>query len=118
MGADAVWGAGGWPTGEGVQRLAVDITWNSISPSYCPFETLSRNFGAIVRHLQRWSHKRVGNIISQLGMAREILHKFQIAQDKRPLSVLEKWLLDQLDSHIVALSSLQRSMARSRSRIT
>jgi hypothetical protein len=32
--------------------------------------------------------------------------------------VLENWLLKQLDGHIVALSTLQRSMARSRSRIT
>jgi hypothetical protein len=32
--------------------------------------------------------------------------------------VLEIWLVDQLDGRIVALSSLQRAMARSRSRIT
>jgi hypothetical protein len=46
------------------------------------------------------------------------MHKLQSAQDIRPLSVLENWPLKQLDGHVVALSTLQRSMARSRSRIT
>jgi hypothetical protein len=96
----------------------VEVAWNSVSSSPCPFVTLSKKFSATVKHLQSWSQKRTGHITSQLGMAREIMHKLQSAQDFRPLSVLEMWLVDQLDGRIVALSSLQRSMARSRSRIS
>jgi hypothetical protein len=96
----------------------MEAAWNSVSSSPCPFVTLSKKFRATVKHLQSWSHKRTGHITSQLGMAREIMHKLQSAQDFRSLSMLENWLVDQLDGRIVALSSLQRSMARSRSRIS
>jgi exonuclease III len=97
---------------------AMEAAWNSVPSSPCPFETLSKKFRATVKRLQSWSQKRVGHISSQLGMAREIMHKLQSAQDNRPLSMLENWLLKQLDGHIVALSTLQCSMARSSSRIT
>jgi len=53
-----------------------------------------------------------------LGLAREVLHQLEIAQDARLLSRQEKWLRDQLKKHSLALSSLQRTIARSRSRIT
>jgi hypothetical protein len=96
----------------------MEAAWNSVPSSPCPFETLSKKFRATVKRLQSWSQKRVGHISSQLGMAREIMHKLQSAQDNRPLSMLENWLLKQLDGHIVALSTLQCSMARSSSRIT
>lgn len=96
----------------------VESAWTSISSSSCPFVSLSRKFGATVKRLQSWSQKRVGHIISQLGLACEISHQLEITHDNRPLSELEKWLLDQLEAHIVALSSLQRSLVRSHSRIT
>jgi hypothetical protein len=59
----------------------------------------------------------VGNVKLQLGMAREILHRLEMAQDCRLLSVMEKWLKGKLKHHILALSSLERSIARLRSRI-
>ena len=58
------------------------------------------------------------HINSQLGMARKIIHQLEIAQDGRPLSNQEKWLYNQLRRHALALSSLQRTIARSRSRIS
>jgi len=51
-------------------------------------------------------------------MAREIIHQLEIAQDGRPLSNQEKWLYNQLRRHALALSSLQQTIARSRSRIS
>jgi hypothetical protein len=96
------------PTGQSCQISWkwFESAWTSTSSSSCPFVSLSRKFGATVKRLQSWSQKRVGHIISQLGLACEISHQLEIAQDNRPLSELEKWLLDQLEAHIVALSSL------------
>ena len=62
--------------------------------------------------------KKNGHVNSQLELAREILHQFEIAQDHRVLSGLELWLRNKLKLHSLALSSLQRTIARSRSRIT
>jgi len=47
-----------------------------------------------------------------------VLHQLEIAQDSRVLSRLELWLKNKLKPHCLALSSLQRTIARSRSRIT
>ena len=102
-----------WTKLEGFQE-AVEIAWVSEPASSCPFDTLSRKFRATVRGLQSWSQKKVGHINSQLGMAREIIHQLEIAQDGRPLSNQEKWLYNQLRRHALALSSLQRTIARSR----
>lgn len=72
----------------------------------------------MVKGLQSWSHKKVGHVNSQLGLARQVLHQLEMAQDARVLSNQEKWLRDQLKKHSLALSSLQRTIARSRSRTT
>jgi hypothetical protein len=47
-----------------------------------------------------------------------MLHQSEIAQDSRILSVEESWLCSNLKKHSLALSSLLRTIARSRSRIT
>ena len=39
-----------------------------------------------VKGLQSWSQKKVGHVNSQLGLAREVLHMLEIAQDARSLS--------------------------------
>lgn len=105
-----------WTKLEGFQN-AVEIAWSSVPVSSCPFDTLARKFRATVRGLQSWSQKKVGHVNSQLGLAREVLHQLEIAQDHRSLSLQEKWLHNQLKKHFLALSSLQRTIARSRSRI-
>lgn len=92
--------------------------WNSVPATSCPFDTLGKKFRATVKGLQSWSHKKIGHVNSQLDLAREILHQLEIAQDVRPLSNLECWLCNQLKKHSLALSSLQRTIARSRSRIS
>lgn len=102
---------------EGFQET-VEAAWSSELVSSCPFDTLARKFRATVKGLQSWSHTKVGHINSQLGLAREVIHQLEIAQDSRPLSRLEKWLHNQLKRHALALSSLQRTMTRSHSRIS
>ena len=51
-------------------------------------------------------------------MSREILHQFEITQDSRQLSSGELWLKNSLKKHSLVLASLQRTIARLRSRIS
>jgi hypothetical protein len=53
----------------------------------------------------------------QLRFAKEILHQLEIAQDSRVLSPEEDWLRCQLKKHALGLVSLERTMARLRSRL-
>jgi hypothetical protein len=55
--------------------------------------------------LQKWGQRKVGNIKSQLEMAKEILRRLEIERDSRALS-------DGL-----GLASFERTVARVRSRI-
>jgi hypothetical protein len=71
----------------------------------------------LAKALQSWGHKKVGNVRSQVAMAREILHRLEMAQDNRPLSSEELWLKRNLKQHCLVLASLERTVARLRSRI-
>lgn len=106
-----------WTKQEGFQE-AVESAWSSVPSSACPFDTLAKKFRATVRGLQSWSQKKIGHVNTQLGLAREILHQLEIAQDHRTLSTLEIWFRNKLKLNSLALSSLQRTTARSCSRIT
>jgi AAA15 family ATPase/GTPase len=47
-----------------------------------------------------------------------LIHQLEIAQDGRILSVFERWLLNKLKKHALALASTKRTIARLRSRIS
>jgi hypothetical protein len=57
-------------------------------------------------------------VASQLALAREILHQFEVAQDFRLLSPMVDWLMRGLKKHSLALASLKGTIARLRSRIS
>lgn len=105
-----------WPKLDGFNE-AVATAWESIPQSSCPFATLDQKFQAVSRGLQSWSDKTVGHVKSQLALAREVLLQLEIAQDVRSLSPEERWFRNALKKHSLALASLQRTIARLRSRI-
>jgi hypothetical protein len=105
-----------WPKLDGFQE-AVSSAWAAIPVGRCPFITLDKKFKAVTKGLQSWSDRVVGLVKFQLALAREILHQFEIAQDNRQLSPGELWLKNNLKKHSLALASLQRTIARLRSRI-
>jgi hypothetical protein len=59
----------------------------------------------------------VGNVKFQLVVAKEILHRLEIARDSRNLSDGEEWLRRKLKLHCLGLASLERTIARMRSRV-
>lgn len=54
---------------------------------------------------------------TQLALAREVLHRLEIAQDIRSLTADENWLTKELKQHCLVLASLERTIARLRSRV-
>lgn len=59
----------------------------------------------------------MGNVSSQLALAKMTLHLLEIAKDSRPLCSAEEWLRKQLKLLCLHLSSLERTIARLRSRV-
>lgn len=52
-----------------------------------------------------------------MGIAREILHRLEIAQDNHPLTPEELWLCCEAKKHCLVVASLERTIAHLRSRI-
>ena len=96
----------------------VEEAWNSAPIVLCPFETLYRKLHATSKKIQGWSQKNVGNVKTQLGLAREVLHQLEIAQDGRALTPIEIWLRNSLMKHTLTLSSLLRTIRQLQSRIS
>jgi hypothetical protein len=94
-----------WPKLEGIQE-AVASAWTSIPTSACPFITLDNKFRVVTKSLQSWSSKTVGQISMQLGLSREILHHFEIAQDTCQLAQEEVWSKNNLKKKSLTLASL------------
>lgn len=96
---------------------AVQLNWDAPVQSNCAVEHLFLKLQHLSRDLQKWAQRKVGNIKLQLEMAKEILHCLEIARDSRELSDSEDWLRKKLKLHCLVLASLERTIARLRSRI-
>lgn len=105
-----------WPKLDGFLE-EVSCSWNQPVQATCPLQHLADKLGRLARDLQSWSERRVGHIKQQLNMAKEVLHRLEIAQDSRALSLQEEWLRRRLKRHALGLASLERTMARMRSRL-
>jgi hypothetical protein len=96
---------------------AVKLIWEAPVQANCAVERLSLKLQRLSKGLQKWGQRKVGNIKIQLGMAREVLHRLEIERDSRDLSENEEWLRRKLKLHCLGLASLERTIARLRSRI-
>lgn len=72
---------------------------------------------ATARKLSSWSAKTVGNVRLKLAVAREIILKFDKAQEDRTLTPHETWLHKSVKQSYLGYVSLERTMARQRARI-
>jgi hypothetical protein len=67
--------------------------------------------------LQAWSEKKVGNIKLRMAMANTLILRLDVAQESRALSQAEGWLRRTLKHAVLGMASLERTMARQRSRV-
>lgn len=96
---------------------AVADSWNKPVTATCAVEWVSLKLKHLTRDLQSWSQRQVGHVKTQLALSREILHRLEIAQDNRSLSSDEDCLRRELKRHCLVLASLERTIARLRSRV-
>jgi exonuclease III len=102
-----------WPKLEGFMEK-VEESWVQPVGSFCPLQRFAVKLKSLSKHLQSWSQRSVGNVKNQLLAAKEIMHQLEIAGDSRALLPLEEWLRRRLKLHSLALSSMERTMARTR----
>lgn len=105
-----------WTKLDGFQDVVTE-SWSKPLTTTCAVERVSLKLKRLNRDLQSWSQKQVGHVKTQLALARDILHRIEIAQDSRVLSQEEGWLRGELKWHCLVLSSLERTIARLRSGI-
>jgi hypothetical protein len=67
--------------------------------------------------LQTWGQKKIGNVKLQIAIAHTVIFGLDAAQDRRSLSPGEAWLRKTLKLTVLGLASLERTIARQRSRI-
>jgi hypothetical protein len=63
----------------------VQDSWNKPVHPVCPLQRISIKLKRLTRALQSMGQKQIGHVKSQLHMAREIMHRLEIAQDSRVL---------------------------------
>jgi exonuclease III len=105
-----------WPKLPGFIET-VQQNWSAPVQSLCAVEQVFLKLQRLSKGLQKWSHRKVGNVKLQLDMAKEVLHRLEIARDSRALGPEEDWLRRKLKLHCLGLASLERTIARLRSRI-
>ncbi|XP_073362981.1 uncharacterized protein [Aegilops tauschii subsp. strangulata] len=69
------------------------------------------------RALTSWGQRRVGNIKLHNGVAKLVILRLDCAQDVQLLTPEERWLRGMLKQLVLGLASLERMIARQRSRI-
>jgi hypothetical protein len=68
--------------------------------------------------LQSWSAKSFGDIKQQIVWANTLISLLDSAEESRGLSFRERWFRRELKNKLLELCSMDRTMARQRSRIT
>ena len=91
--------------------------WDAPVQSNCAVERFFVKLQRLSKGLQKWGQRKIGNIKTQLELAKEILHRLEIERDLRALSDHEEWLRKKLKLHCLGLASLERTIARLRSRV-
>lgn len=106
-----------WVRQDGFKEV-VQGAWEAPCNIIDPTRRLDCKLRRTAKALQSWSDKKIGNVKFQLLMAKEIIWRFDLAEEKRLLSVSERSLVRALKKKVLALASLERTMARQRSRVS
>ena len=91
--------------------------WASEPSDADPFRVLDQKLRKVATELRRWNDSRIGNVRLQLAVAREVILRFDEEQERRVLEGWEQDLHRALKLRVLGLASLQRTIARQRSRL-
>jgi mannosylglycoprotein endo-beta-mannosidase len=105
-----------WTRLEGFED-AVKEAWQCEDSIVDPFKRLDALFRNTAKALQAWGQRRVGNVKIQMAIANLVILRLDAAHDRRQLSEGEAWLRKTLKVSLLGLASLERTIARQRSRM-
>lgn len=105
-----------WPKVDGFMDV-VQESWNAGPAIGNPFKRVDVRLRAVAKRLQSWSDRFVGNTKQQILVATEVIFRFDVAMESRSLSTEERALRWALKKKLLGLASLERTMARQRSRL-
>ena len=93
------------------------MAWTMTPAASNDYLTLQSKLRATARSLQKWSDRWIGNVKLQIAIAIEVIKQLDIAMGARTLSDAERDLRKCLKRKLLGLSSLERTIARQRSRM-
>ncbi|XP_073353955.1 uncharacterized protein [Aegilops tauschii subsp. strangulata] len=95
----------------------VAAAWALVPQGGNPFVVLDMKLRAMAKKLKQWSDRQIGNVKLRITIAMEVISRLDKAMDTRTLSPLECSLQKALKKKLLGLWSLERTIARQRSRI-
>jgi hypothetical protein len=97
----------------------VQETWNKEAPAnQNPLGVLHIKLSRTVKALKKWSKSLVPQGKLTMAICREVIDRFETAQEQRTLSPQEHSLLQLLKFRILGLAAIEKNRARQRSRLT
>ncbi|KAM0913456.1 hypothetical protein ACQ4PT_012157 [Festuca glaucescens] len=106
-----------WPKADGFLET-VERAWSEGPVVVNPFKRLAAKLAATAKALTSWSDRFIGNNKRQILLANELILRLDVAMESRQLSVEERAFRRLLKRKLLGLASLERTIARQRSRIT
>ena len=105
-----------WCKAEGSMDV-VKMVWTSMPAASNVYLTLPNKLRATAISLQRWSDRWIVNVKLQIAIALEVIKQLDTAMEERILSDVEWEMRKCLQKKLLGLSSLERTIARQRSRL-
>jgi hypothetical protein len=105
-----------WVKLEGFQEASAEA-WQCDQAIMDPIKRLDALFRNTTTSLQSWGQRKIGNIKLHIAIANLVIFKLDVAHERRILSVGKRWLRRTLKHTFLGLASLERTVARQRSRI-
>lgn len=105
-----------WPKAAGFFDT-VESAWTSVPNEGNPYVLLDKKLRATAKSLKKWSDRWIGNVKLQIAIAFEVIARLDGAMDNRTLSQPECELRKLLKKKLLGLCSLERTIARQRSRL-
>jgi hypothetical protein len=84
----------------------VESAWSATVLLADPCRVLDYKLRNVARALKSWSDKTIGSVRLQLALAREVILRFEVAQESRPLLGPELQLLSSLKVRVLGLGIL------------
>ncbi|XP_073363058.1 uncharacterized protein [Aegilops tauschii subsp. strangulata] len=105
-----------WTKLEGFDE-AVREAWTCSDDMVDPYKRLDALLRNTTSYLQARGQKKVGNVKLLMRVANWVIHKLDIAQERRMLGSEELWLRRSLKQALLGLAALERTIDRQRSRM-